>query len=70
MTTILNRAKSASLASFRFASPKALLRVEYLMDPMPDDRALANFAAFAQQYHPNVLSITQDLSALEAHYSE
>ncbi|MGV7242470.1 hypothetical protein [Caballeronia sp. M23-90] len=40
------------------------------MDPMPDDRALATFAAFAQQYRPNVFSVTQDLSALEAQYSK
>lgn len=72
MTSILKRVKRTARASFQLAPPKAQPHAAYLMDrePMPDDRALASFAALAQQYRPNVLSVTQDLSELEAHYSK
>lgn len=71
MTSILKRVKRSARASFRLAPPKAQPHVAYLMEePMPDDCALASFAALAQQYRPNVLSVTQDQSVLEAHYSK
>ena len=72
MTSILKRVKRSARASFLLAPPTAQPHVAYLMnrEPMPDDRALASFAAHAQQYRPNVLSVTQDQSVLEAHYSK
>lgn len=71
MTTILKRVKRASLPSYRLAASRARLRVAVSMDKeqLPSEEAIAAFAAQAQRYRPHVVSVTQDLSVLQARYS-
>ena len=68
MTTILNRAKRASLASNRHSEAKARLRIALSMDTreLPGIELLSSQA---RRYRPHVVEVTQDLSVLQAHYT-
>ena len=71
MASIRKQIKRASLASHRRSTATERLRVALSMgtDPLPGDDALAAFAVQAQRYRPHVVVETQEVSALQAHYS-
>ncbi|WP_157055868.1 hypothetical protein [Candidatus Burkholderia verschuerenii] len=68
MTKISQRAKRASLASHRRSAAMARLRMALSMDTgeLP---GIASIASPARRYRPHVIEVTQDLSVLQAHYS-
>ena len=72
MTTTLQRAKRASQASNRRSTARARLRVALSThtETLPGDEALKSFAAQARSYRPHVVTATQDVSVLQAHYSK
>jgi len=39
-------------------------------ETLPGDEALKSFAAQARSYRPHVVTATQDVSVLQAHYSK
>ena len=72
MTTIIKQAKRASQASNRRSIAIARLRMGLSMaagERLPGDDALTALAAMAQRYRPHVVKVTQDVSVLQAHYS-
>lgn len=72
MAAIRKEIKRGSLASYRRSAATARLRVVLSMETerLPSDGAVATLAAHAQRYRPHVVAATQNVSALQAHYSK
>lgn len=70
MTTILKRAKHASCSSRRHAAARERLGVALSVDAertfSESEESIANTA---RGYRPNVVTVTQDMSALQALYA-